>query len=122
MVMVRRVQASLRETLGPDRVIFLARLTCVSHSNPALYLNKPGADGYSMSSTNQSETVQDSTTTEAGETNKATYVEALIRSISDETTPSIPEEPVFQRVLSAEDSVPTQASGRTNSCAVPDGS
>ena len=104
------------------------RLTCVSHSNPALYLNQPGADGYSMSTTNTSEIVQDSTTTEVGdsttteETNKATYAKVLTRSLSDETPPSTAEEPVFQRVLSGEDNVPTQASGRTNSCAVPDAS
>ena len=124
----------------------------MSHSNPALYLNQPGADGYSMSTTNTSEIVQDSTTTEVGdstttevgnstttevgnstttevgdsttteETNKATYAKVLTRSLSDETPPSTAEEPVFQRVLSGEDNVPTQASGRTNSCAVPDAS
>ena len=108
----------------------------MSHSNPALYLNQPGADGYSMSTTNTSEIVQDSTTTEVQdstttevgdsttteETNKATYAKVLTRSLSDETPPSTAEEPVFQRVLSGEDNVPTQASGRTNSCAVPDAS
>ena len=72
--------------------------------------------------------VQDSTTTEVGDstttedTDKATYAKVLTRSLSDETPPSTAEEPVFQRVLSGEDRVPTQASGRTNSCAVPDAS
>ena len=97
-----------------------------------------------MSRTNPSEIVQDSTTTEGGEstttevqdstttevgdsttteeTNKATYVEVLTRSLSDETPPSTAEDPAFQRAPSGADSVPTQVSGRTSSCAEPDAS